>query len=392
MEEGVFCLVKSMIYLSPPHMSGNEQKFIQEAFDTNWIAPLGPHVDAFEKEIAAYVGAKGAAAVSSGTAAIHLALLLLGVGKGDKVFCPTFTFVGSANPILYVGAEPIFIDSEPDTWNMSPNALKRAMIDAAVSGKLPKAVIVVHIYGQSAKLDEILAICKEYDVPLLEDAAESFGTLYKGKATGTFGDYGTFSFNGNKILSVSGGGVIVSNHENGIEKAKFLASQAKDSAPYYVHSELGYNYRMSNILAGIGRAQLQVIDERIQARRKIFQEYQKQLGHLPGIQFLTESENTRSNYWLTVMRMKKEYGSVSELLAALREEKIEGRHVWNPLHKQPLYKGALFYPHEEGESISEQLFAEGICLPSGSNMTKAEQLRVIHCIKDVFAKKFQESL
>jgi pyridoxal phosphate-dependent aminotransferase EpsN len=387
-EEGVPCLVKSKIYLSPPHMSGNEQKFIQEAFDSNWIAPLGPNVDAFEKEIAEYVRAKGAAAVSSGTAALHLALILLGVKKGDKVFCSTFTFVASANPILYVGAEPVFIDSEPDTWNMSPKALKRALQEAALTGKLPKAVIVVHIYGQSAKLDEILSICKVYDVPLIEDAAESFGTLYKGKSTGTFGDYGIYSFNGNKILSTSGGGVLVSNNEKGIEKAKFLASQAKDSAPFYQHSEVGFNYRMSNILAGIGRAQLQVIEKRIQARREIFEVYQQQLGKLSGIQFLTELKHTRSNYWLSVCRVNKEIVTVSQLLEELKQENIECRHVWNPLHRQPLYKGALFYPHEEGDIVSERLFAGGICLPSGSNMTKEEQQRVINCIKDVFAKKF----
>lgn len=376
---------KKRIYLSSPHMSGNEQKYIQDAFDTNWIAPLGPNVDAFEKELASFVGVKGAAAVSSGTAAIHLALRLLDVQKGDKVFCSSLTFVASANPIIYLGAEPIFIDSEPETWNMSPQALERALRDAGEEGKLPKAIIVVNLYGQSAKLDEILSLSNIYNVPVIEDAAESLGSTYKGKASGTFGNFGVYSFNGNKIITTSGGGMLVSNDIDALQEARFLATQAKDSAPYYQHSEMGYNYRMSNILAGIGRAQLEVLEDRVNARRFIFDRYYCELSGILGFRFMPELENTRSNRWLTTLTIdeKKAGISIELLLGALAEENIEARPVWKPLHMQPLFEGMKYYPHSKNNRVSEQLFKMGICLPSSSNMTDEDQRRVIQCIKHV---------
>ncbi|ASS87258.1 pyridoxal phosphate-dependent aminotransferase [Geobacillus lituanicus] len=375
---------KPRIYLSPPHMSGNEQTYIQEAFETNWIAPLGPNVDAFEKELAEYVGAKGAAAVSSGTAAIHLALRLLDVKKGDCVFCSSLTFIASANPILYQGAEPVFIDSEPDTWNMSPLALERAMEQAKKEGKLPKAVVVVNLYGQSAKMDEILAICGRYGVPVVEDAAESLGSTYKGKKSGTFGKFGIYSFNGNKIITTSGGGMLVSDDVEALQKARFLATQARDPAPHYQHSQIGYNYRMSNIVAGIGRAQLEVLDERVKARRTIFDRYVQALGDIEGIHFMPELEGTMSNRWLTTLTIDQQALGVTpmDIINALAEENIEARPVWKPLHLQPVFNGVTYYPHQEGWSVSDELFANGICLPSGSSMTIDEQNRVI----DVFIK------
>ncbi|MGG0275867.1 aminotransferase class I/II-fold pyridoxal phosphate-dependent enzyme [Bacillus rhizoplanae] len=375
---------KKRIYLSSPHMSGNEQKYIQDAFDTNWIAPLGPNVDAFEKELASFVGAKDAAAISSGTAAIHLALRLLEVQKGDKVFCSSLTFVASANPIVYLGAEPIFIDSEPETWNMSPQALERALCHADKEGELPKAVIVVNLYGQSAKMDEILSLCNEYDVPVIEDAAESLGSTYKGKASGKFGKFGIYSFNGNKIITTSGGGMLVSDDVEALEKARFLATQAKDLAPHYQHSEMGYNYRMSNILAGVGRAQLEVLEDRVKARRFIFEQYYRELSSISGFYFMPELENTCSNRWLTTLTIdEKEAGiSIESLLGSLAEENIEARPVWKPLHMQPLFEGMKYYPHSENNHVAEQLFKMGICLPSSSNMTDEEHQRVIQCIKN----------
>jgi pyridoxal phosphate-dependent aminotransferase EpsN len=373
---------KSRIFLSPPHMSGNEQKYINEAFETNWIAPLGPNVDAFEKELAEYVGLKGAAAVSSGTAAIHLALRLLDVQQGDKVFCSSLTFIASANPILYQGAEPVFIDSEPDTWNMSPLALERAMEVAKKEGKLPKAVVVVNLYGQSAKMDEILAICNHYQVPVVEDAAESLGSTYKGKKSGTFGKFGIYSFNGNKIITTSGGGMLVSDDVEALQKARFLATQARDPAPHYQHSQVGYNYRMSNIVAGIGRAQLEVLDERVKARRSIFDRYVQALGDIEGVHFMPELEGTMSNRWLTTLTIDQQALGVTpmDIINALAEENIEARPVWKPLHLQPVFNGVTYYPHEEDWSVSDELFANGICLPSGSSMTVEEQNRVIDVI------------
>ncbi|MFK4292487.1 aminotransferase class I/II-fold pyridoxal phosphate-dependent enzyme [Bacillus mycoides] len=373
---------KKRIYLSSPHMSRNEQKYIQNAFDTNWIAPLGPNVDGFERELASFVGVKGGAAVSSGTAAIHLALRLLDVQKGDTVFCSSFTFVASANPIVYLGAEPVFIDSEPETWNMSPNALAHALYEANKVGKLPKAIILVHLYGQSAKLDEILSLCNQYNVPIVEDAAESLGSTYKGKASGTFGRFGVYSFNGNKIITTSGGGMLVSNDVEALERARFLATQAKDPAPHYEHSEIGYNYRMSNILAGIGRGQLEVLEDRVRARRFIYKRYYEALSHMPGFYFMPELENTRSNRWLTTLTIdEKESGiSIGKLLRTLAEENIEARPMWKPLHMQSLFKEKKYYPHSKNEDVSHSLFQSGICLPSGSNMLAEDQQRVIQSI------------
>jgi len=377
------------IFLSSPHMSGNELNYINEAFHTNWIAPLGPNVDAFEKEIANYVGVSEAVAVSSGTAAIHLALSLLDVKEGDTVFCSTLTFVASANPILYQGAEPVFIDSEPETWNMSPQALEKALRDASIDGKLPKAVIVVNLYGQSAKMDEIVSLCNQYDVPIIEDAAESLGSTYKGKASGTFGKFGVFSFNGNKIITTSSGGMLVSNDVEALNKARFLATQAKDPALHYQHSTIGFNYRMSNILAGIGRAQLEILEKRVQARRLIFDHYKQELSSIPGIQFMPELVHTQSNRWLTALTINEEVtgSSVHSILTALSEENIEARPVWKPLHMQPLFKGVKYYSHSENTSVSEILFDTGLCLPSGSNMREDDQMRVIKCMKELMKLK-----
>ncbi len=372
------------IYLSPPHMGGEELEFIHEAFESNWIAPLGPQVSAFEKEVASYVGTRGALAVNSGTAAIHLGLRLLGVGSGDKVFCSTLTFIGSVNPILYLNAEPVFIDSEPGSWNMSPNALRQALQDAAQTDDLPKAVISVNIYGQSTDMDPILDLCDEYGVPVLEDAAESLGAFYKGKPSGTFGKYGTFSFNGNKIITTSGGGMLVSNDTDGLEKARFWATQARDPASYYQHSEMGYNYRMSNILAAIGRGQLRVLDDRVKRRREIFDTYKSELGSIPGVGFMPEAEFGKSNSWLTVMTLDPEIIKKSpfELVDYLEEENIESRPVWKPMHMQPLFQGKKYYSHEENRSISDILFKTGICLPSGTAMTERDLERVIDAITE----------
>ncbi|MES5943988.1 aminotransferase class I/II-fold pyridoxal phosphate-dependent enzyme [Bacillus cereus group sp. MG6] len=373
---------KKRIYLSSPHMSGNEQKYIQNAFDTNWVAPLGPNVDGFERELASFVGVRGGTAVSSGTAAIHLALQLLGIQKGDTVFCSSFTFVASANPIVYLGAEPVFIDSEPETWNMSPSALAHALYEANKMGNLPKAIILVHLYGQSAKLDEILSLCHQYNVPIVEDAAESLGSTYKGKASGTFGKFGVYSFNGNKIITTSGGGMLVSNDVEALERARFLATQAKDPAPHYEHSEIGYNYRLSNILAGIGRGQLEVLEDRVRARRFVYKRYYEALSHMPGFYFMPELEHTRPNRWLTTLTIdeKESEISIGKLLRILAEENIEARPMWKPLHMQSLFKEMKYYPHSKNEDVSQYLFQSGICLPSGSNMLAEDQQRVIQSI------------
>lgn len=374
------------IYLSPPHMSGRERHYIDEAFETNWIAPLGPNIDAFERAVASYAGTADAVAVSSGTAAIHLALQLLEVGSGDVVFCSSFTFVASANPIRYCGAEPVFIDSEPDTWNMSPDALGKALEAAALEGKLPKAVVVVHLYGQPAKMDEINALCGQYGIPVVEDAAESLGSTYKGRQSGAIGKFGIFSFNGNKIITTSGGGMLVSDDKALLGKARFLATQARDAAPHYQHSSMGYNYRMSNLLAGVGRAQLEVLEERVAARRTIFDTYKQALSGRDGIGFMPELEGTRPNRWLTAITVDEQLTgvTVSALLGALAVANIEARPLWKPLHLQPLFEGTRFYSHGDGQPCCERLFNSGICLPSGSGMTVLEQVRVIDCMNNVF--------
>ncbi|MFP3355714.1 aminotransferase class I/II-fold pyridoxal phosphate-dependent enzyme [Planococcus sp. SIMBA_143] len=371
------------IFLSSPHMSGNEKSYIDYAFDSNWIAPLGPNVDGFEREIAKYAQVEDAAATSSGTAAIHLALELLEVGKDDIVFCSTLTFIASANPILYTGATPVFIDSEESTWNMSPVALEKALKDAKQKDKLPKAVIIVHLYGQSAMLDELMAICERYGVPIVEDAAESLGSYYKGQPSGSFGKFGIFSFNGNKIITTSGGGMLISNDVQALKRARFLATQARDQAVHYQHSVVGYNYRLSNILAGVGRAQLEVLADRVLARRAVFNRYVEALGDIDGLNFMPELENTYGNRWLTTLTLDPEKISTTpgEIIEVLAEENIEARPVWKPLHLQPLFDGTDFYPHSDEEIISEKLFERGLCLPSGSNMTEEQQSRVISKIQ-----------
>jgi pyridoxal phosphate-dependent aminotransferase EpsN len=377
-------MTNKRIFLSSPHMSGKEIDYVKEAFLTNWVAPLGPHVNLFEKELSQVVGSKGAVAVSSGTAGIHLALKLLNVGKGDVVFCSSLTFVASANPILYEGATPVFIDSEPFTWNMSPQALKRAFEDARREGKLPKAVIIVHLYGQSADMDLLLSICEEYQVPVIEDAAESLGATYKGKASGTLGKFGVYSFNGNKIITSSGGGMLVSDDEEALEKARFWATQSREPTKHYEHKEMGYNYRLSNVSAGIGRAQLRVLEERVNARRQVFEQYFAALSDYKGITFMPEASFGRSTRWLTAMTLDEELMGVSslDLIHHLEKENIEARPVWKPMHLQPLFQGYRYYPHHPNESVSDLLFQKGICLPSGSNLSIEEQNRVITCIKN----------
>src|SRR5690625_1529381 len=382
------------IFLSPPHMSGNEQKYIQEAFDLNWIAPLGNNVEAFEQGLADYNNINGASVVSSGTAAIHLALRLLKVGSEDTVFCSSLTFVASANPIFYQGATPVLIDSEKETWNMSPQALKRAFRDAEEKGELPKAVIIVHLYGQSARMDELLDICNSYGVPVIEDAAESLGTTYKGQKSGTFGKYGILSFNGNKIITTSGGGALISNDEAALKQATFLATQARDPAIHYEHSELGYNYRMSNIVAGIGRAQLEVLDQRVEQKRAVYERYYDAFGNIQGIEFQPELLDTHANRWLTTLTIDPKKTGVSrhEIIDRLSEENIESRPVWKPMHLQPLFEGVAYYPHEEGYSVSDELFEYGLCLPSGTSMSVEEQERVIGILKEMIVSQYVNSI
>ena len=372
------------ILLSSPHMGGGEQKYIKEAFDTNWIAPLGANVNGFEQELATYVGVNAASATSSGTAAIHLALDLLGVRAGDIVFCSTLTFIASANPILYQGAKPVFIDSEEETWNMSPRALKQAFEEAKQNGELPKAVIVVNLYGQCARMDEIMEICETYGVPIVEDAAESLGSTYKGKKSGTFGKFGIFSFNGNKIITTSGGGMLVSNDEELVIRSRFLATQARDAAKHYQHSVVGYNYRMSNIVAGIGRGQLEVLEERINQKRVIFNRYFDALLNIDGIKMMPELDGTFSNRWLStiIVDPTKITLTTYELIDALDKANIEARPVWKPLHMQPLFEGCKFYPHDKEDIVSERLFSTGLCLPSDTKMTVEEQEQVINVIKN----------
>ena len=377
------------LYLSPPCVGEAEQKYVAEAFATNWIAPLGPLVDSFERELASYVDIASVAALSSGTAAIHLALKLCSVTAGDEVYCSSLTFSASANPILYQSAEPVFIDSDPESWNMSVAALKNAFADAVKRGKLPKAVIVVNLYGQSADMESILELCNEYGVPVIEDAAESLGATYKGKKSGTFGKYGIYSFNGNKIITTSGGGALISNDKAGMAKARFWATQARDTARHYQHSEIGYNYRMSNVLAGIGRGQLQSIDSRVAARRRIFDRYLAALGDVAGFEFMPEATYGKSNRWLTTLTVDPAICGVTciEIMEALENENIESRPVWKPMHLQPVFAHCRYYPHQEGESISDGLFEKGLCLPSGTAMEEAEQDRVIGIIRSLVAEK-----
>ena len=366
------------ILLSTPHMGDREHQFVTEAFETNWIAPIGPHVDAFEQEFCLAVGSSHATAVSSGTAALHLALKLVGVGVGDEVFCSSLTFSASANPIAYLGAKPVFIDSDRLSWNMDPHLLQAALEQRAKVGKLPKAVILVHLYGQSADIDPILAACQQYGVPMIEDAAEALGATYKGRSPGTFGTVGIFSFNGNKIITTSGGGMLVSEDASITSKAKFLATQARDPAPHYQHSEIGYNYRLSNVLAGIGRGQLLVLSDRVAARRRNCEVYEKALGKLPGVEFMPEAPWGSATRWLTCLTIDPAaFGADREQIRlALAAEQIEVRPVWKPLHMQPIFKDCDCF----GGKVAEDLFDRGLCLPSGSNLSDEDLDCVISAI------------
>ncbi|PYB77092.1 aminotransferase class I/II-fold pyridoxal phosphate-dependent enzyme [Rhizobium wuzhouense] len=376
--------IDEQVLLSTPHIGDAEREFVEQAFLTNWIAPLGPNVDAFETELCTFVGSAHGAAVSSGTAAIHLGLRLLGVGPGDRVFCSTLTFAASANPIVYQGAEPVFIDSEMSSWNMCPTALERAFAIAASEGWSPKAVIVVNLYGQSADMDPIREICSSYDVPILEDAAESLGATYKGRHSGTIGKIGIYSFNGNKIITTSGGGMLISDDREIVDRARFLATQARDPAPYYQHSEVGYNYRMSNILAGVGRGQLHVLKSRVERRRRIFDQYREGLAGLQSLEWMPEPEWSFSNRWLTTATISADAAiSSTELIQRLASELIEARPVWKPMHLQPVFAGTRYFT-AGNSSVSDDLFERGICLPSSSNMTSSQLDRVIDTIKRIF--------
>lgn len=367
------------IYLASPHMGGAEQAYVAEAFETNWVAPLGPNVNEFEKELAHKVGTSHAAALSSGTAAIHLGLKALGVSPGDVVFCSTLTFSASCNPIIYEGATPVFIDSEINSWNMSPNALRKAFEDYT-----PKAVVVVHLYGQSADMDEIKAICDEHGVPILEDAAESLGATYKGQASGTLGEIGIYSFNGNKIITTSGGGMMISNHQAHVEKARFWATQAREAARHYEHKELGYNNRMSNVLAGIGRGQLQVLETRIQQKKAIFKRYEEAFKEIEGLNMMPIREYGEPNYWLSCAILDAECQiKPLDIILALEAENIESRPIWKPMHLQPIFKDYPYYM-DDNHSVSEDVFNRGICLPSDTKMTIEEQEYVIEIIKSLF--------
>jgi pyridoxal phosphate-dependent aminotransferase EpsN len=367
------------IYLSPPHLGPEELELVKEAFASNWIAPLGPHVDAFENELAAAVGVSHAAALSSGTAALHLALRLLGVRPGDEVLCSSLTFSASANPIVYEGARPVFIDSDRTSWNMDPTLLREELQACAARNRLPRAVIVVDIYGQCADYDPTLETCAEYGVPVIEDAAEALGADYRGRAAGSFGTMGVFSFNGNKIITTSGGGMLVSADRTLIERARFLASQARDPAPHYQHSAVGFNYRMSNVLAAIGRGQLRLLPERVAARRRNFEYYQAALGWLPGLEFMPQALYGRSNCWLTCVLVRPEaFGATREAVRlALEEANIEARPLWKPLHLQPVFADCRV----RGGDVAEDLFAHGLCLPSGSALTEDDLERICSVVR-----------
>ncbi|RLD45083.1 MAG: pyridoxal phosphate-dependent aminotransferase [Bacteroidetes bacterium] len=378
---------KPKIWLSSPHMGEMEQQFVNEAFDTNWIAPVGPHVNAFEEDLCKYTGAKHAAALGSGTAAIHLALILLGVGRGDKVLCQSMTFSASANPIVYQGAIPVFVDSEEDTWNMSPEFLEKAIVSLLDKGEKPKAIIPVHLYGMPAKMEEICAIGEKYDIPIIEDAAEALGSHINGKMCGTFGKLNVLSFNGNKIITTSSGGALLSDDDSFIKKARFLATQARDDAPHYQHSHIGYNYRLSNVLAGIGRGQIQVLNKRVEQRRKVFGFYKQYFEEKNkkgyNVAFQPEPKSYFSNRWLTsiLITPKQNNGITRETVRlALDAENIEARPLWKPMHQQPVFSDAPFF----GDGTSERLFDNGLCLPSGSNLVEADFARIAEALDGVF--------
>ncbi|HML66139.1 MAG TPA: aminotransferase class I/II-fold pyridoxal phosphate-dependent enzyme [Dysgonomonas sp.] len=367
------------------HMGGHEQQFVQEAFDTNWVVPMGPNVDAFETELAAFLKSNVyVAALSAGTASLHLALIILGVKQGDEVLCQSFTFSASANPIVYQGATPVFIDSEKDTWNMSPEHLERAIKDRISKGKKPKAIIPVHLYGMPAKIEEIQSISAKYEIPIIEDAAEALGSRYKNQHCGTFGEMAVLSFNGNKIITTSGGGALVAHNEEYIKTARFLATQARDAAPHYQHSHIGYNYRMSNVVAGIGRGQMLVLEDRIKQRRTNNEFYRKGLQKVEGISFQTEpSSDYFSNYWLTsilVNPLKTGGKTREDIYDVLNENNIESRPLWKPMHMQPIFSGCPYY----GDGTSERLFRDGLCLPSGTSLSFDDIDRVIKAIESMF--------
>lgn len=373
--------MEKKIWLSSPHMGGGERKYVQEAFDTNWVAPLGPNVNGFEKDLEEYVGENSkVACLASGTSALHLALILAGVRNGDEVLCQSMTFSASANPITYQGAVPVFIDSEEDTWNMYPKALEEAIEDRIAKGKKPKAIIVVHLYGMPSKMDEIITLSKKYEITLIEDAAEALGSTYKGQKCGTFGDFGILSFNGNKIITTSGGGALVCANEEDKQKAIFLATQARDNAPHYQHSQIGYNYRMSNIVAGVGRGQMEVLDKHVGFRRANNQFYQELFENVEGITVLTEPTSEYfSNHWLSAVVIDESITGFSreDLRLALEKENIESRPLWKPMHLQPVFEDCKYY----GANISEKLFEDGLCLPSGSNLSDEDRVRIKETIQ-----------
>ncbi len=363
-------------------MGGEEIKFINQAFESNWISPAGPHIDAFEMELATYNQVSHCAALSSGTAAIHLALIILGVKQYDEVICSTFTFSGSCNPIVYLGATPVFVDSEADTWNMDPELLKLAIVDRIKKGRKPKAIILVHLYGMPAKIEEIMTIARDFQIPVIEDAAEALGSTYKAQPAGSFGDIGIYSFNGNKIITTSGGGAMVSQNLEWIKEARFLATQARDNAPHYQHSKIGYNYRLSNISAGIGRGQLQVLDQRVAQRRQNFDFYKKELSVLEGITFQPEIKENFSNRWLTTILVnptKTKGVTNDDIRLALEAQNIESRPVWKPMHQQPIFKTAPAY----NNGVSDSLFSQGLCLPSGSSLGNSELKIISDLIKNL---------
>lgn len=375
---------REKIYLSPPHIGKKEMKYIQEAFDTNWIAPLGPNVDAFEREVCDYVGINYGLALSSGTAGIHLALKYFKVGFKDLVFCSSLTFVGSCNPIIYLGAIPVFIDSEEDTWNMSPAALEKAFSWAIKENKMPKAVIIVDLYGQSAQYDLLKPICNKYNVPIIEDAAEAFGATFKGKKCGTYGDIGVFSFNGNKMITTSGGGMVITEDKKAIEKISFWATQAREKEIYYEHKEIGYNYRMSNICAGIGRGQLEHIQNNISVRKNIFERYKLGLKEMP-LKLMPVSEKGNPNYWLSVIRLNNYTIKPNKIIEALAKINIESRPLWKPMHLQPFYKNYKYF--YDKKDLSSELFHSGICLPSGSSLKESDQDEIISVIANQLLKE-----
>ncbi|MFQ6678712.1 MAG: DegT/DnrJ/EryC1/StrS family aminotransferase [Fidelibacterota bacterium] len=375
--------VNKRIYLSPPHLGVKELEYVRDAIESNWIAPLGPQVDAFEKEISEYIGVKNAVALSSGTAALHLALRLCDVQAGDSVFCSDLTFVASANVIMYENATPIFIDSDWQTWTMCPKGLQAAFNEAEMKRQLPKAVIITDLYGQSADYDSLVMICNRYNVPVIEDSAEALGSSYKQQKCGSLGRMAALSFNGNKMITTSGGGMLLSHESTLVEKARFLSTQARDDALHYEHSELGYNYRMSNILAALGRGQLTMLDTHVSSCRAIYERYKEGLSSVSNIQFMPEADYGKSTRWLTVLTLNSNDINKEDIIEALAEENIEARPVWKPMHLQPLYKDCLFHS-VENIPISETVFNNGICLPSGVDLSVKDQEKIISIIQSIF--------